>query len=312
MDEDEAPGDDDGMDVHQDPPHCMGHRFHWSEIFFTLTTLFGVVLATGAVPVPAFLALAIYTAAAAIACMLTWNLVSIKRIAAATDLLVKDVRKFKAENARARNLQGTLKEQDAQMKSSLAELEKAELLLKGSVTGLEDVEKQENEMMEERTGLLEHRREIAGKLLENMKKLWRLTIDQAQEEVHKRAIMLYDDVATVQANGEEAIKVGSPAWKMLGKLLTGYSIDIDREDLHSPENRLSVMAGEDGQLSYEEFMTWLESHLEHHFEKLEVALSKCEELQEELRVAGHASKKRKRRATVVANLSSDEVKISCA
>jgi predicted phage gp36 major capsid-like protein len=65
-------------------------------------------------------------------------------------LIKEDLEKFKAQNKRAQALQAEKRAQNEEFNEKLGELEKAELLLKGSVTGIEDIKKQEEDMLRER------------------------------------------------------------------------------------------------------------------------------------------------------------------
>lgn len=280
-------------------PHCMGHHFHWSEIFFAVMIAVGggiFVVGSAGISIPTIIVNLLFGVPAGIGTMLVWNLVSIKRVAAATEMLRKDCKQFKAENDRARGMQDTLKEQDEMMKSTLADLEKAELLLKGSVDGLSGIKEQEEQMLEERNELMGQRRVVAAKLLENMKNLWRLTIEQAQEELHKRAIMLFDELSK-EIGGEEQIVVGSDNWNILVDVLKNYGVDVDENS--SGERSLKTLAGGDLQLSYEEFMDWLDNRLDEHFINLSGALHRNEELRAEIKNHKHEKRKRK----TVANMS---------
>lgn len=250
-------------------PHILGHHFHWSEIFFILMIGAGLVfffLPTN-VPFTGIIACAVYAAVGAIAASFVWNLVSIKRIAAAAEMLEGDVKAFQAENERARGMQAEKRRQDAEMKEKVAELEKAELLLKGSVEGLEGIQKQEEEMMKEREELLAHRRELAGKLEKDMEDLWKSTIQAATEELCQRAELYF---AESDADGD-GITVDSEEWERLSKLMAKNGITLDK-----------TAAGDDGHLEEVEFQDFLDKSLKTHFTNLEAALRDCEKIKTEI------------------------------
>jgi len=250
-------------------PHLLGHHFHWPEIFFILMMGAGVVfffLPPG-VPLTGIIACAVYTAVGAIAISFVWNLVSIKRIAAAAAMLEGDVKTFQAENERARGMQVEKRRQDAEMKEKVADLGKAQLILKGSVDGLDGIQKQEEEMLKEREELLVHRRELAGKLEKDMADLWKSTIQSATEELCARAELYF---AESDADGD-GITVGSDEWKRLSKLMEKNGITLDK-----------AAAGDDGNMEEVEFQDYLDKALKTHFTNLEAALRDCEKINTEI------------------------------
>lgn len=263
-------------------PHCMGHHFHWSELYFFLALVAGVVFAvdsganfTGLQPVngeggDATLPLAfciVYALTAGVGTMFIWNLVSLKRVAACADMMAKEVETLKYENERARNMQQQKREQDEQMKAQLANLEKAELLLKGSVNGLEDVKAQQEEMMAEREEMLEQRRELAGKLEKDMKDLFKSTIEQAREELTDRAELYFKHAD----QDDDGIEVGGDEWKCLEDLMTQNGIVLN-----------TAAAGDDGIMDANEFSKWLDTTLRYHFDELAIAVQECEQIREEI------------------------------
>jgi len=250
-------------------PHLLGHHFHWSEIFFVLAIGGGVVfffLPKG-IAFTGIIACIVYAAVGAIACAFVWNLVSIKRIAAAAAMLEGDVKAFQAENERARGMQAEKRRQDAEMKEKIGDLQKAELLLKGSVEGLEGIQKQEEEMLKEREELLQHRRELAGKLEKDMADLWKSTIQAATEELSARAELYF---AESDADGD-GITVGSDEWERLSKLMLKNGIVLDK-----------AAAGDDGNMEEVEFQDYLDKTLKTHFTNLEAALRDCEKISTEI------------------------------
>jgi len=211
------------------------------------------------------IACAVYAAVGGIAIAFVWNLASIKRIAAAAEMLEADVRAFKAENERAQKMQVEKRKQDAEMKAKVADLQKAELILKGSVNGLEDIQKQENEMLKEREELLKQRRVLAAALQKDMDELWKSTIQAATEELTERA-ELYFAESDVDGNG---ITVGSDEWKRLAALMLKNGVVLDPK-----------AAGDDGNMDESEFQEFLDKTLKGHFTALDAALRDCEKLRE--------------------------------
>lgn len=259
-------------------PHCLGHRFHWAEFVFFLGMAGGIFFAidmssdiTGLKENETFplVLCVIYAAVAALGTALVWNLVSLKRVAACADMMKKEVEVLRAENQRARNMQEEKRKQDSQMKDQLANLEKAELLLKGSVTGLEDVQKQNEEMMADRLEMLEQRKELAGKLEEDMKVLFRATIEQAREELTDRAELYFKHAD----RDNDGIEVGGTEWAELEDLMTQNGIVLN-----------TAAAGDDGIMDAVEFSHWLDTTLKYHFDELSVAVAENEAMKEEIRV----------------------------
>jgi uncharacterized membrane protein YccC len=251
-------------------PHCMGHHFHWAEIAFMIFIVVGAVMTFSSTFLGSFALLdmvgaIIYCCSAALAVSLIWNLASIKRIAAAADMLGNDVETFKQENQRARAMQQEKRRQDDEMKEKVGDLQKAEVLLKGSVTGLEDVKKQEEEMMAEQMEMLENRRELCEKLKQDMEDLNEQTLAEAKEELHTRCTLYFEE----HDEDDDGMDVGSEEWNHLSALLKDNGITID-----------ASAAGDDGHLSHEEFQDFLDETLNTHFEKLKKALMRNEELQE--------------------------------
>eukprot|EP00462_Mataza_sp_D1_P001806 CAMPEP_0175097412 /NCGR_PEP_ID=MMETSP0086_2-20121207/5273_1 /TAXON_ID=136419 /ORGANISM="Unknown Unknown, Strain D1" /LENGTH=287 /DNA_ID=CAMNT_0016370921 /DNA_START=44 /DNA_END=907 /DNA_ORIENTATION=+ len=251
-------------------PHCMGHHFHYAEVIFIFLTLAGFGLFIGgfvADTIPFFPTLVTLTflGSSAFALSLIWNLASIKRIAAAADMLAGDVETFKAENERARNMQKEKRRQDDEMKNKIGDLQKAEVLLKGSVTGLEDVKKQEEEMLAEQMAMLEARRELCDKLKQDMEDLNEQTLAEAKEELHTRCTLYFEE----HDPDDDGMAVGSEEWNTLKSLLENNGIHIDES-----------AAGDDGHLEHEEFQEFLDETLNTHFEKLKEALMRNEELRE--------------------------------
>jgi hypothetical protein len=111
------------------------------------------------------------------------------------------------------------------------------------VNGLDDVKKQEEEMMAEQEELLKSREELAGRMNEDLKTLWTATIDSSKEELIKRVGLFYYEIA----QDSPGITVGSPEWFELEELLTYFGIELD-----------PASAGEDGFLEELEFHEWTE------------------------------------------------------
>jgi len=220
-----------------------------------------------AAPLTGIIACAVYAAVGGIAISFVWNLVSIKRIAAAAAMLEGDVKAFKAENERARGMQAEKRKQDTEMKEKIGDLQKAELLLKGSVDGLDGIQKQEEEMLKEREELLAQRRVLAGKLEKDMADLWRSTIQAATEELCARAELYF---AESDADGD-GITVGSDEWARLSKLMAKNGIKLE-----------TAAAGDDGNMQEVEFQDFLDKTLKTHFTNLEAALRDCEKISAEI------------------------------
>lgn len=278
---------DDLADVEL-PPHCFGHRFHWAEVFFFIALLGGGAMAglyqmiEDAPDLIRTIVVIIYLSAALTATALMWNLISIKRIAAASEMLLQDVKKFREQNGRAKKLQEINKQNDGKMKQNLADLEKAGVLLKGSVQGLEDVQKQEEEMMEEREELLEKRREVAGRLETNMDKLWTLTIEAVRTELEKRVMNVFDDLsAPRESDGEKGVVVFSGEWDELLGILEEYGVKVDPND-SSPKG-LKTLAGDDKFLNIEEFEEWWTNAENEHFTTLIKVLKTNRDLENRIR-----------------------------
>jgi len=251
-------------------PHFMGHHFHYAEVAYIFFILAGIAFfAISLVPglgdnsIMRLVAGITYAVSAGFALSLIWNLASIKRIAAAADMLSGDVETFKAENSRARDMQKVKRQQDTDMKDKVADLGKAQVLLKGSVTGLEDVKKQEEEMMAEQMGMLEARRALCEKLKKDMADLSKQTLAEAKEELFTRCTLYFEE----HDEDDDGMTVGDSEWNFLVGLLADNGIKMDAK-----------AAGDDGHLTYEEFQEFLEPCLKDHFKKLKVALMKSEEL----------------------------------
>jgi uncharacterized protein YlxW (UPF0749 family) len=260
--------EDDDLPKDELKPHLFGHHFHWSEIFFILMVGAGAVFfIIPSAPFMGIIACSVYAAVGGIATSLVWNLISIKRIAAAAAMLEGDVKAFKAENERAKGMQAEKRKQDAEMKEKIGDLQKAELLLKGSVNGLEGIQKQEEEMLKEREELLVHRRDLAAKLEKDMADLWKSTIQSATEELCARAELYF---AESDADGD-GITVGSDEWTRLSKLMEKNGIKLD-----------AAAAGEDGNMQEVEFQDFLDKTLKTHFTNLEQALRDCEKISAEI------------------------------
>lgn len=251
-------------------PHFMGHHFHYAEVAYIFFILAGVaffiisfVPGLGDNSIMRLVAGITYCVSAGFALSLIWNLASIKRIAAAADMLSGDVDTFKAENHKARAMQQEKRRQDDEMKDKVGDLQKAEVLLKGSVTGLEDVKKQEEEMMAEQMAMLKARRELCEKLKTDMEDLNEQTLAEAKEELYTRCTLYFEE----QDEDDDGMTVGSDEWKHLFELLKSNGIHLDAK-----------AAGDDGHLTHEEFQEFLDEILDDHFKKLKVALMKAEEL----------------------------------
>lgn len=260
--------EDDSSDDLEDEeltPHCMGHHFHWSEVLFILLAILGIILAAAGAPAVVSGLFIVISTATAVALM--WNLVTIKRLAAATELIRKDVQVFKAENNRARGLQAEKKRQDAEMKDRLNKMEKAELLLKGSARGLEDVVNAEKEMKGERDALNAQRKELAAELEKDLKELHETCIKSAKLELEKRAELFFDEV---DINGD-GMAIDSPEWKKLVALMEENGITINQD-----------VAGTDGVLEKDEFDDYIDETLDSHFEKLRAALTTNEGIQAQI------------------------------
>lgn len=292
--------EDEDLEMQETPvqPFCLGRSWHWSEGLFFITLcvgLFDIITQDMSFSIPNEVMDWLYIGAAVTGCALIWNLVSIKRLAAATDFLAKDVKRLKTENARARTLQSNMKKQDVKMKQNLSELNSASLLLKGSCQGLEGVAKEEKQMIADQQQLLEQRKKVAEDLTENLQKLWKLSIDAAQQEAYKRATEIFDDLADEdEKTGEFVIHVRSEKFNKLNLLMKEYGIDTDvtkhngvAEDLE----RLKKFAGEDLTLTSEEFEQWLHAELQNHFELLTASLLRSHQMEQEIKTMENKGKR---------------------
>lgn len=255
-------------------PHCCGHTFHPAEVSFMLFILAGVGMLVATFVSASldnslfrYVAGISYCASAAFALSLIWNLASIKRIAAAAEMLAGDVETFKQENQRARTMQIEKRRQDDDMKEKVGDLQKAQVLLKGSVESLEDIKKQEEDMLKDQMAMLESRRELCKKLQTDMEDLNEQTLAEAKEELHTRCTLYFEE----NDQDENGMEVGSTEWNHLEKLLNTNGIKIS-----------ATAAGGDGHLSHEEFQEFLDDTLVTHFDELKKALVKNELLSEEI------------------------------
>jgi hypothetical protein len=251
-------------------PHFMGHHFHWSEGFFAVMTLIGFLTffaSAGGAALPEIIMGVLFCLSSATACALIWNLVSIKRIAAATDMIEKDVKTFKAENEKARNMQAEKRRQDEEMKDRLNKMEKAELLLSASARSLEGIAKAEEEMMGEREEMLKERKRLTGLLERDLKELHEITLRTARLELEDRAQLYFDEID----KDSDGMQIGSTEWKQLCKLM-----EINGIELHASA------AGDDDILTKDEFDKFIDDSLDVHFEKLGEALKRNEQLKEEI------------------------------
>jgi len=260
----------DNPNFKQPPNHFMGHTFHWSEGVFFLMTVFGVlsfILGFAGFPLPSVVLGTLFTVSSGTACALIWNLASIKRIASATALIEEDLNKFSNENERARKSQEVKRKQDADMKERLNEMQKAELILGGSVQNLKDIAKIEEEMEAEREELLKKRKELVVQLEKDLVALSKTVISTARTELSDRA-MLYFEETDVNGDG---MAVGSKEWKQLAELMATNGINVKHD-----------VAGKDGNLTCEEFEDWLDDMLDKHFDKLDVTVRENHQIKEEI------------------------------
>lgn len=276
----------------------LGHEWHWSEGLFILLVIFGLIEITlNAITfdfIPAVVAKFIYMGASVTGCALVWNLASIQRIAATTEFLQKDLNRFKAENERARAMQATFKKQDAQMKQNLADLQSASLLLSGATQDLEGVQEEEKKMIEDRANFIEKRKEVAERLITNLKALWKLSIEAAKQEVYDRSVSVFEDLAEEDPKlNDIVIYVKSEKFDQLNALLAKYGLETDQDGTGQDMVRLKKFAGPDMFLNADEFEEWLGAELDLHFERLTQTLihnikmrNEIEDL--ELKLAGMA------------------------
>jgi hypothetical protein len=249
--------EDDELMEEELKPHCLGHRFHSSEVFFFLVICYGIFLLLGVFSPPELVGGILNCVACAVGTMLVWNLVSIKRIAAAAELMRKDLNRFKAENDRACSLQEEKKKQDAEFKQRLADMEKAELLLKDAAKGLEGIADQEKEMMGEAEEMLAEREKLSKKLVQQMEDMLETSLANAKNKLKKRAIMYFK--AADEDN--DGINVGDNEWKLLDQMMSENGIKLD-----------PAAAGDDGMMDRGEFRSFLQEALDEHFPKLEAAV----------------------------------------
>jgi len=261
--DEEGASDEDDEDMGLDTdmkPHCLGHRFHWAEVAMLLMMPTGLVLffvSQGAfIPGMNYIAGGMGFGANIVALMMVWNLASLKKLAAATDAIVEDIKRLRAENKRAKGMQTEMKNQDAQFKKNLGDMKQASVLISASAKSLEDVKKDEEKLMEERRAMLEERKKLAGKMEEDMLRSIDVSFDNMREEFDKRAMLYYEEGLKLDPD-LDGINVTSLAFQELKRLLADNSIDIDES-----------VAGDDGILDKKEFTDFLDMQLGTHFTKL--------------------------------------------
>jgi hypothetical protein len=195
-----------------------------------------------------------------------WGFATIRRIAAALDMLDGEVATFREANEKCVALQDEKRKQNEEMKGQLRMMEKAQILLKGSVSGLEDIQKQNEGMNDEREELLGKRRELGLRMQKDMADLNQVTLRAAREELEKRVKLFFQELA----GDEECVIVDSPDWVRLKDLLKSNSIELDPS------------AGPRGYITKNEFLYWLDYCMQHHFKRLEFALKRNTKLHEQI------------------------------
>lgn len=248
------------------------HQWHWSEYLFILLTICGIAFSignfTGAFEVPGIVVASMFCGSSAIGISLVWNLISIKRLAAATALLEKDVNRFENLNKEQTEMQARKKAQDEEMKAKLADMEKASMLLGASVKTLDDVQAQEEDMLKERMELLERRKALVVEMQKDMTDLNELALEAAKIELRERCVMYF-----LKADEDgDGMEVGSTEWNTLSDLLQDNGIPID-----------ASAAGADGNLSEEEFNEFLDTTLDAHFFVLRQAVLDCLDIEEQIK-----------------------------
>jgi hypothetical protein len=226
---------------------------------------------------PTYMPGAVLISTCALGLIMVWSLTGVKRMVGILALLDADLTTLEDENTRVNEMQQQKKKDDEEMKGKLAQMEQAQILLKGNVANLESVEKQNDAMVEERGDLLSKRRELAADMKRTMKDLHSATLLMAREELSKRMIIYFDDNAE-----NEEIVVGSLAWSNLKVLAENLCIELDEE-----------AAGADGKLDKFEFYQWVDWTMDYHFLRLEKAVRRNDLLQEEitsLKIARRAQK----------------------
>jgi hypothetical protein len=253
-------------------PTTSPHIWHWAEFAFIGLAITGFVFfladSAGLFEVPQMIAAVLLCGTSALGCALVWNLISIKRLAAATALLERDVAHFAELNEAQGEMQARKKAQDEEMKKKLADMEKAQMLLGASVNTLDDVKKQEEDMMAERMELLEKRRALVTEMQKDMADLNELALEAAKIELRDRCNMYF---AKSDKDGD-GMDVGSSEWHVLADLLVDNGIPIDES-----------AAGEDGNLTEDEFNDWLDKTLDAHFLTLREAVLDCIKIEDEIK-----------------------------
>lgn len=259
--DDQEDEEDDDLDLDTGiKPHCLGHRFHWTEVLMLLLILAGVIFffvvqGTTVIPGITYVIGGCAFGANVIGLMTIWNLAALKRIAGATDAIVQDIKRLRAENRRAQNMQKEMKEQDATFKKNLGDMKQASMLINSSAKSLDDIKAQEEEMMAERLKLLEERKILSNKMQEDMRRSLDVSFENVREEFDTRAMLFYEE--GLRNGGGEGISIHSPEYAKLKSLLEKNSIFLNDDE-----------AGDDGVLDKTEFTNFLDSTLGPHFEKL--------------------------------------------
>lgn len=199
-----------------------------------------------------------------------WNLASVKRVAQSTDSIVQDIKKLKAENKKAKNLQSEMRRQGDKFKQNLGEMQQASMLISGSAKNLEQIQEQEEEMIKDRLKLLEERKDLAEKMQTDMKANLKTSYDAVREQMHERAMLFYQEgVKESGDNGE--MDVCSESFQNLKDYLAQNAIEITDE-----------VAGSDKKLSQAELEDFLNETLKTHFERLKDAAIRQHELEMDL------------------------------
>lgn len=199
--------------------------------------------------------------ASAVALALMWNFVAIKMLSMSSDQLEEDLFRLQNENERAKNLQNEKKRNQEEMENKLQGLEKAALMLKGSVQSLKDVQDAEKEMIAEQEELLDKRKVLAILMITDLENLNEATLQTSQQELRQLIVLNFQGFS-VESGGE--IQTGSKQWDGLLDIMvkTGMEVNEDKIRRRFPDKIEDI-----------DFKEWIDTEVDLHFRKLRAAIT---------------------------------------
>jgi len=236
----------------------FGHDFHWTEIFFIVMFILGVVLtshlnAGGEFP-PVLIVMA-GALTALIAFAYVWNLCPNRLLAAITAKLAATVERYAKENKRALENCKNLAEGNKQLKGHVSSLGETRKMLGKTNVEMGEVEKKGDEILEKLREVTEQRQQLGNRLKDILAKD---SSNATRQAILNLVASIMGQITEAEMNKGSTIETQMTT---LAHALKVENIDFDRKEFEA--GMFAPPAGK--AYSHYDLYQRLEEHLVAHF-----------------------------------------------